>query len=146
MDFKTFFYKNILMGFFVATTCICAAMAIIGMLFEPDMRFGYQGLFFPLVFGAVTMLPSVVNYSKHELSIREAFVRKLFQFVLIELIILLMVYSSGTLNSVSLAISLALSVLLIFGAVHLVLWINDRKTAEAFNAALKDMQQQKHED
>lgn len=141
MDFKTFFNKKILIGFFVATTCIGVAMAILGMVFEPDKRFGYQGLFSPMIYGVLTMLPSLVTYSKRELSVRGAFVRKLFELVMIELIVLAIVYFGGSLTSMSLAISLALSVLLIYMTVNLVLWINDRKTAKAFNEALFEMQQ-----
>ena len=140
MGFKSFFYKNIVMGFFVAVTCICAAMAILGMFFEPDTRFGYQGFLSPLIFGAATTLPTLINYSKYELSVRQAFIRKLIQMVLIEIIVLLVVYSSGTLTRVSLAIYLALSTLIIFAVVHLVLWVNEKKTAKAFNKALLEMQ------
>lgn len=141
MDFKTFLYKKVLMGFFVATTCIGAAMAALGLLFEPDVRFGYQGLLSPLIYGALTMLPSLVTYSRRELTVRGAIVRKTFELILIELIVLLIVNSGGSLTNVSLAISLALSVLLIYLTVNLVLWVNDRKTAKAFNTALLEMQQ-----
>lgn len=146
MNFKTFFYKNILMGFFIAVTCICAAMAILGLIFEPDARFGYQGLLFPLFYGAATMLPSLVTYSKHELSVREALVRKLIEFLLIELIILMILYSGGALTSISLVISVAMSVFLIYTTVNLVLWISDRKTAKTFNEALLKMQHHRQED
>lgn len=141
MDFKTFFIKNIVMGFFVAVTCICVGIAVLGMVFDPDLRFGYQGLFSPLIYGAVTILPGLLNYSRHEMSVREAIVRKLLQFVLIELIVFLIVYTGGGLNSVSLVISLALSVFLIYMTVNFVLWVSDKKTAKAFNEALLEMQQ-----
>jgi hypothetical protein len=140
VGFKAFLFKKIFMGFFVATTCISAAMAIIGMLFEPDTHFGYQGLFSPLIYGALTMLPVLTSYSKRELSVREKFIRNLIQFLLIEFIVLLIVYLSGALTSASLAISVALSVFLIYAAVHLVLWVNDSKTAKVFNEALLKMQ------
>lgn len=146
MDFKTFLYKKVLMGFFIATTCIGAAMAILGLLFEPDVRFGYQGLFSPMFYGALTMLPSLVTYSKRELPVREALIRKFLELILIEFIVLLIVYTGGSLTSVSLAISLALSVCLIYMTVNLVLWISDRKTANAFNDALLKMQQAREQE
>ncbi len=147
MDFKTFFVKKILIGFFVAVTCICVGIAILGIVFDPDKRFGYQGLFSPLIYGAATMLPSLVGYSKRELSVRETFIRKLIQLIMVELIVFLIVYSGGALTSISLAISLALSVFLIGMTVNFVLWVSDRKTAKAFNEALLKMQQgYKYED
>ena len=141
MDFKDFFIKKVLLGFFVAATCICAGMAVLGIQFDPNAGFGYEGFFSPLVFGAATILPTLVGYSKRELSVREVLIRRLVQLVLIELIVLLIVYSSGGLASPALTISLALSVLLICLIVHLVLWANDRKTAKAVNEALQIMQQ-----
>lgn len=141
MDFKTFFYKKVLIGFFVATTCIGAAMATLGLLYEPDVRFGYQGLFSPLIYGVLTMLPSLVTYSKNEVSVRGALVRKLLELVMIELIVLLIVYFGGSLTSLSLGVSIALSVFLIYMTVNLVLWASDRKTAKVFNEALLELQQ-----
>lgn len=141
MDFKTFLYKKTLMGFFVATTCIGAGMAMLGLIFEPDIRFGYQGLLLPLLFGALTMLPSLVTYSKQELTFRGALVRKLLEFILIEAIVLLMVYRSGSLTGGPLTLSLTATVFVIFITVNLVLWVSDRKTAKTFNQALWKLQQ-----
>jgi len=129
------------MGFFVAVPCICAVMAVLGMVFEPEARFGYKGLLSPLIWGAATMLPTLVGYSKREFSVREAVVRKLIQLVLVEIIVLFAVYTNGGLTSISLAVSLALSVLFVWMAVHFVLWVYDRKTAAAFNKALAEMQE-----
>ena len=95
-----------------------------------------------MIFGAATILPSLIGYSKRELSVREVLIRKISQLVLIELIVLLLVYSSGGLTSGGLAVSLVLSVLLINMTVHLVLWVIDKKTAKAFNEALIKMQQE----
>jgi len=140
MSFKSFLYRRILIGFFVAATCIGAFMAIIGIIFEPYARFGYEGLFFPLVYGAMTMLPVLIGYSKREISVREALVRNLIQFVLIEIIVLAILYLNGALTGASLTISVAVSVLIIYLTVSLVLWINDNKTAKAVNEALLKMQ------
>lgn len=141
MDFKTFFVKKVMMSFFVGVTCICAGMAILGMLFEPDTRFGYQGFFSPLIFGAAAILPALISYSKRELSVREVLVRKIIQLIFAEIIILLIIHAGGGLTSISLTIAIALMVLLVGVTVHLVLWINDKKTANAFNEALVKMQE-----
>ena len=145
MDFKTFFVKTVMMSFFVAVTCICAGMAILGILFEPDVRFGYEGLLSPLFFGAATMLPALIGYSKHELSVRETLIRKIIQLILAEIIVLLLVYRGGGLTSAALAVSIALIVLLVGITVHFILWINDKKTAKIFNEALIKMQRNNDE-
>lgn len=64
MDFKTFFEKKIMMSFFVSVTCICAAMALVGMTFETDTRFGYEAFLSPLIFGLLASIPTLVTYSK----------------------------------------------------------------------------------
>lgn len=140
MDFKTFFVKKVMMSFFITVTCICAAMALIGMIFEPDTRFGYEAFLSPLFFGAVASLPSLVHYSKDELSIKQTVIRNVLHFILLEAIILSVLYLAGILTSTSMTISLAVSIFVIDLTVNLVLWVNDKKTAKEFNDALKRLQ------
>lgn len=140
MDFKTFFVKKVMMSFFVSITCISAAMALIGMSFEPDARFGYEAFLSPLIFGALASLPMLVKYSKRELSFKQTAIRNVIHFLLLEAVILSMLYFLGLLTSVSMAISLGISIFVIDLTVNLVLWINDKRTANEFNHALKKLQ------
>lgn len=140
MDFKTFFEKKIMMSFFVSVTCICAAMALVGMTFETDTRFGYEAFLSPLIFGLLASIPTLVTYSKKELSVRQTAIRNLLHFVLLETVVLSVLYFGGMLTSVSMAISLGISILIIDLVVNLVLWINDKRIAKEFNSALKRLQ------
>ena len=140
MDFKTFFIKKILIGFFVSVTCISVVMAVVGILFVPDARFGYEAFFSPILFGVIAIVPSLVTYSKEELSLKQTIIRKIIHFILIEVLILLVLYLEGGLTGVGVTISLAVSILVIDLTVHLVLWINDRRIANELNLGLKDMQ------
>lgn len=140
MDFKTFFVKKVMMSFFVSITCISVVMALIGMTFEPDTRFGYEAFLSPLIFGALTSLPLLVKYSKKELSFQQAVIRNVIHFLLLEIIVLSVLYSIGMLSSIHMVVSLGTSILVIDIIVNLVLWINDKRTANEFNVALKKMQ------
>ncbi|HHV13444.1 MAG TPA: DUF3021 domain-containing protein [Clostridiales bacterium] len=140
MDFKSFFIKKVMMSFFVSIACITAAMALIGMIFEPDTRFGYEAFLSPLIFGALASFPLLVTYSKRELSLKKAAVRNVIHFILLEVEILSVLYLGGMLTSVSMAISLGISIFMIDLTVNLVLWINDKRTAKEFNDALKRLQ------
>ena len=140
MDFKTFFVKKVMMSFFVSITCISAAMAIIGMSFEPDARFGYEAFLSPLIFGALASLPILVKYSKRELSFQQTAIRNVIHFLLLEAAILSILYILGLLTSVPMAVSLGISIFVIDLTVTLVLWINDNRTAKEFNSALKKLQ------
>lgn len=140
MDFKTFFIKEIMMSFFVSVTCICAAMALVGMIFETDTLFGYEAFLSPLIFGAIASFPLLVKYSRKELSIKHTIIRNIIHFALLEASILSVLYIIGALKNVSVTLSLAFSIFLIYLTVNLVLWINDKRTAREFNNALKILQ------
>lgn len=140
MDFKTFFVKKVMMSFFVSVTCICTVMALVGMVFEPDARFGYEAFLSPLIFGAVASIPSLVQYSKKDLSLRQTAIRNAIHFLLLEAAILSILYFLGLLTSLSMAVSLGISIFVIDLIVNLVLWINDKRTAMEFNNALKRLQ------
>lgn len=129
-----------MMSFFISVACICAAMAVTGLIFEPDTRFGYEVMLYPLIFGALASLPLLVKYSKSELSLKQTVVRNIIHFILLEVIILSVLYIGGALKDLSTAVSLGISILVIDLTVNLVLWINDKKTAKIFNEALKKMQ------
>lgn len=140
MDFKTFFVKKVMMSFFISVTCICAVMALIGMVFEADARFGYEAFLSPLIFGVVASIPSLVQYSKKDLSLRQTAIRNVIHFLLLEVAILSILYFWGLLTSLSMVVSLGISIFVIDLIVNLVLWINDKRTAKEFNYALKKLQ------
>ncbi len=140
MDYKTFLVKKVMMSFFVSVTCITVAMASIGIVFEPTALFGYDAFLSPLLFGALASLPMLVKYSNKELSVRQTIIRALIHLILLEAAILSALHFAGILTSISMAVSLGISILLIDMTVSLVLWIQDTRTAKQFNEALQRMQ------
>jgi len=115
-------------------------MALIGMVFTPDVRFGYQAFLSPLIFGALASLPTLATYTKKELSLKQTVLKNVLSLFLLETVILSALYFAGLLTSVSVAVSLGATILLIDLTVNLVLWIHDKKSAEVFNKALKKFQ------
>lgn len=142
MSFRTYLVKNVMMSFFVSVACICAAMAFIGLSYESDARFGYEAFFSPLLFGAAASLPLLVKYSKKELSLKQMLIRNIIHFVLLEVLLLSLLFAAGLITDASMAVSLGFSIFVIDITVYLVLWINDTRTARAFNNALQEMQKQ----
>ncbi|OPZ85461.1 MAG: hypothetical protein BWY74_03909 [Firmicutes bacterium ADurb.Bin419] len=140
MEFKTFFVTKIMMSFFVSITCICIAMALVGMIFEPNTRFGYEAFWSPPIFGMLATIPSLVTYSKKELSFKQTAIRNILHFLLLEVVILSTLYFGGLLTSISMIISLGISIFVIDLTVNLIVWINDKRVANEFNNALKKMQ------
>jgi hypothetical protein len=140
MDFKTFFIKKILMSYVIAVAGITAAIGIIGSIYAPDTVFGYQAFLSPFLFGLVAVIPSFVMFSKKELTVRQMFIRLVLHFLLLEACILLFAWLSGLITSTSIALSLALAVLIIDLTVHLIMWFNDKRTAAEMNSALEKLQ------
>lgn len=140
MSFKTFFVKKILMSYCLGVAGITAAIGILGSVYAPEVRFGYEAFLSPFVFGLVAVIPSLVMYSKKELSVGQMLFRQALHFVLLEACILMFAWRSGLVTSPGLVVSLALAVLIIDLTVHLVMWLNDKRTATELNSALKRLQ------
>ncbi len=142
MSFKTYLIKNVMMSFFVSVACICVVMALIGLSYEADARFGYEAFFSPVLFGAAASLPLLVKYSRRELSLKQAVIRNILHLVLLEVLLLSLLFAAGLITDLSMAVSLGFSIFVIDITVYLVLWINDTRTARAFNNALIELQKQ----
>ena len=129
-----------MVSFYISVTYIILAMAVIGLIFEPDTNFGYEAFFSPLIFGAIAAFPKMITYSKEELSVRQTLIRNIIHFLLLEILILLSLYFGNILTSISMTVSLAVTILIIYISVSTIMWINDKKTASEFNKALKILQ------
>ncbi|NLV47703.1 MAG: DUF3021 family protein [Clostridiaceae bacterium] len=142
MSFRTYLIKKVMMSFFVSVACICAAMALIGLSYESEARFGYEAFLSPLLFGAAASLPLLVKYSRKELSLKQAIIRNIIHFILLEVLLLSLLFAAGLITDVSMTVSLGFTIFVIDITVYLVLWISDTRTARAFNKALQEMQKQ----
>ncbi len=142
MSFRTYLIKKVMMSFFVSVACICAAMALIGLSYESDARFSYEAFLSPLLFGAAASLPLLVKYSRKELSLKQAIIRNIIHFILLEVLLISLLFAAGLITDVSMAVSLGFTIFVIDITVYLVLWISDTRTARAFNKALQEMQKQ----
>lgn len=141
MSFKDFLIKKVLPSFFMSVTFILLVMAILGTIFFPNQQFGYEGFWFPVLFGTAAVLPQFITYSKKELTAKQVLLRNALHLVLLETTILLLNYLNGARYSMAVTLSLALAILIIDVTVHLVLWINDKKTAKDFNESLRAWQE-----
>lgn len=140
MTFKEFFIKNIMTGFFISVTFICLGIAAVGSIFEPAERIPYNGFVSPIIFGLAATLPTLIMYSKRELSVKELIFRKLLHLLLLEITINGMLFITGALKTVSVAVSLVLTILIIDLAVNAVMYLSDLRNAERINRSIKEMQ------
>lgn len=126
--------------FFIVTACITILSGILGMVFMPDVRFGYEAFLSPPIFGFLSALSGVVTKSRKELSVRQMLFREFLQLLLIEAMVFGVNYVFGITFTWELNITLALSIAVIFILVYVILWLNDQRSAMAFNAKLVEFQ------
>lgn len=140
MSFKEFLIKNVMNSFFISVAFICIGIAAVGSVFEPEKRFPYEGFLAPIIFGLAAALPSLVMYSRHELTMGEMIFRKLLHLLLLELTINGILFLTDALNSLSVTISLAVTIFIIDVAVNAVMYINDLRSAERINRGIREIQ------
>lgn len=143
MDFKRFLVNKLIL-FFTLSTLITVAVALVGSSFDDGARFGYKTMLLPLKYALLCMLPTFVTWSKRELSPKALLFRKALMLVLIEAVMLGIAFTSPSIDSdrAEVVLVIAGSVLLIFVAVNLFLWLKNSAEAKKLNGELAKFQAQ----
>ncbi len=141
MEFKRFLVR-ILILFFMLSTLITIAVSLIGSAFDGGAALGYDALLAPIKYAALCMLPSLVTWSRHELTPAQLLFRKALSLVLIEAVILFTAFSSPSIDTgrLQVVLSIAGSVFVIFVLSHLFLWLKDSAEARKLNRDLAAFQ------
>lgn len=137
------FLRKCLMEYFIITTCVTAAIGILGLSLDPTAKFGYEAYFSPFVFALVSLLPSMVTYSRRELTFRQTLVRKLLHFALLEALLITFGHWAGVMHGFGDTICFALAVFIVYLAVILIGWYLDSREATEINETLKALQGRK---
>ena len=139
MSFKTFL-KKCLLEFFIITTCVTAAIAILGLTLDSAAKFGYESFFSPLIFGLISLLPSFVTYSRKELSFRQTLIRKVLHITVLESMLIGFGFWAGILHDAVGTSLFALTVFIVYLTVNLISGKLDQKDASEINKTLKSLQ------
>lgn len=141
MSFKEHF-KSVMSQFFVIATLINIAMFVLGEIFRPDDKFGYEALLAPIIYAAVSLVPMLCIYSKKELTVKQHFFRELLQLISIEFILIFFGLGAKSFDpeNLTLTVSFALSVFIIYVLVYVIAWLLDLNTAKQINTDLKSFQ------
>lgn len=124
--------RDILNSFFITVTLINLAMLILGKLLEPEQVFGYEAFMYPLIYGLIGTIPSIVIRDKKELSVKQELIRKVMNMLLIIVLMLAFMFGGREITSelVAAAEGVAISIVIIFVLVNLIIWWLDLKTAK----------------
>ncbi len=124
--------RDILNSFFITVTLINLAMLILGKLLEPEQVFGYEAFMYPLIYGLIGTIPSIVIRDKKELSVKQELIRKVMNMLLIIVLMLAFMFGGREITSelIAAAEGVAISIVIIFVLVNLIIWWFDLKTAK----------------
>ncbi len=124
--------KDILNSFFITVTLINVAMLVLGKILEPDQVFGYEAFMYPLIYGLIGTIPSIVIRDKKELSVKQELIRKVMNMLLIIVLMLAFMFGGREITSelIAAAVGVAISIVIIFVLVNLIIWWLDLKTAK----------------
>ncbi|MEL1136538.1 hypothetical protein AAC978_15300 [Desulfitobacterium sp. THU1] len=128
------------MNFFIIVTCVTLVIGVLGLIYEPDRRFGYEAYFSPLIFGLIGVVPSFVTYSKREPTLRQMMIRKIFQLFVLEAMILSFGYGMDIMYG-PMMFAVAGAVFAVFLLVHFFSYAIDYREATRLNAELKLFQE-----
>lgn len=129
--------SELVTAFFISTTLITLGSGILGSIYFKEASFGYESFLSPPIFGLLSSFFGLVSYSRKELSIAQAVLRKGIHLLLIEAMIFGLNYFSGVIFTPGFSVILAIFIMFIFIAVHVIVWLNDKWTANAFNKELE---------
>ena len=141
MEFKKFLFNKLLL-FFLLSTLITVTISLMGSAFDGEARLTYGDMLAPLQYAALCMLPTLVTWSRKELSPKQMLLRKGLMLVLIEAVVLFLAFTSSKIDTdrLSVVLTLAGSVLVIFVLAHLFLWLKDSAEAKRMNRDLEQFQ------
>ena len=108
--------RDILNSFFITVTLINLAMLILGKLLEPEQVFGYEAFMYPLIYGLIGTIPSIVIRDKKELSVKQELIRKVMNMLLIIVLMLAFMFGGREITSelIAAAVGVAISIVIIF--------------------------------
>ena len=140
-EFKRFLIDKLIL-FFMLTTLILFAIFFIGSAFDADARFGYDAILAPVEYAFLCVLPTFVTYSRRGLKPKELLFRIVLEFLLIEAIVLGAAFHSALMDTtrISVVLTIAGSVLVIFLLVHIFAWLMDSIESMKMNQALAQLQ------
>lgn len=138
---KKDFAIKLLNMFFIVTTLITIVMGVMGLIWERDRLLTYEVMFSPVIIGFISVLPSIVMYSKKELTLRQIVIRKVLHLFLLEIELIAFSKIMGIWNKV-IGLPFVVSILIVAVLVQVFLWLIGLQRANTITNELKAFQKQ----
>jgi len=142
MSFRNFF-KDCVMRFFIIATCVSIANALIGPMLMPGKTLTFYAFYSPPIAALLGTLPSLVLYSKRELTLKQTIIRKVLHLLLLEALLTVVAWLCRNVGTPGEILLFMLMVFVIYVSVTLIsLWLQS-KDARQINEGLKALQNRK---
>ncbi|MBQ7066606.1 MAG: hypothetical protein IJN92_07265 [Lachnospiraceae bacterium] len=134
---------KIIRTYFTLVTLITVAIFLIGAQLAPDASLSYTAFAIPLIYAACGVLPSVVMYSRKELTVKQFLVRKVIQLGLIEILLFTVIFDNVNelKERTDMVILVTISVFIIYTLVHILDWFQKSLSAKKMTEELMCLQQ-----
>lgn len=141
MTFKEFIVSRLQMFFFLVTM-ILLAQVVLGNVIEPDRVLYYKDFTGTFLMAGLCMLPTVVTYSKKELTFKQMFVRHTIQLVLIEGIMLTLAITGFETSPQKLlsVVLIAAITAVIYALAIFIMWYRQYLESKKLTELLKNLQ------
>jgi len=133
---KKYFAIKLLNMFFIITTLITIVMGVMGLIWERDRLLTYEVMFSPVIIGFISVLPSIVMYSKKELTLRQIVIRKVLHLFLLEIELIAFSKIVGIWNKV-IGLPFVVSILIVAVLVQVFLWLIGLQRAKKISNEVK---------
>ena len=136
--------KSLMEVFLTCNFLICMAFGTCGLILDPDGVLNYKAMFAPVVMALFCSLPALLTVHVDHLTAKQIMARKVLQFILEEVIVMSMMhFGFHRFSSIAAALTVAVSVLLVFVGVYLIDWVRGCMEAEKLNRCLEQLQKGK---
>lgn len=138
--------KKCMINFLMIQAGITLSIGIISCINPPTSGVNHYVFFMPFVYAFFCILPSFVTYSRKELSIKQMAMRKVIQFLLIELVVMLISYIMGPLRDTFMSLSIMVAVAVVYAAVTFFGYLISKSDADAMTRKIQRIKEQEQED
>lgn len=136
-------FKYALSQFFIIVTFINAAIFVLGTIFRPEERFGYEAFLSPLIYGAISIIPVFLSYSDKEISMKQMVVKHIILLCILEVILMMVGFNKSAImeSEPLLVVGFGLSVMCVYVLVVFTSYVLDLGQAKEMNIDLKAFQE-----
>ena len=141
MTIKEFIINRVQLFFFLVTT-ILLAQILLGNAIEPDRVLHYKDFIGTFEMAGLCIIPTIVTYSKKELSLKQTLFRHAIQLLLIEGIMFIFAFFGieSSLQKVSNIIAICVSVAVIYMLAIFVMWFHQNLESKKLTQLLQNLQ------